>query len=252
MKFLRYLREQASQAVQTYFAPLKLWRHALIVLLLLASAFIPVRDWFFSGFVVLDMTNMMIYMFWAIMMFIGIPMFAMLFAQMYESVHRYRVTLILGSWLGLAFGLWMITNSPFYSNTDGVVVVEDGQATVLNQYEAPLRYPIWEEREFRVTNNAYGNVETVVYAPCENTMCATTLKVEYAFTEPFIAANTDNALDYRSVVAVALIKAANVDDNLTPDTIAPAMCANINANLGLDENSACAVRLTFSATVEKI
>lgn len=252
MKFLRYLRDQAGEAVRNYFAPLKFWRHFLIVLLLMSTILIPTWGWFTDGYVILDDVKMMIYMFWAMMMFIGVPMFAMMFGGMYDSVRPYRFTLILGSWASLALGIYMIANSPFVGTTDGVVIVEDGQATVAPQLDEALRYAIWDKREFRITENAYGTVEAVVHTPCDDTLCATTFSVDYAFTEPFIAANTDNAIDYRSAVAVALVQAANIDGNTTPDTIAPAMCANINTKLGLDEGSACAVRLTFSATVDKI
>ena len=252
MKLLRYLRNQVGEGVRNYFAPLKFWRHYLIVLGLLATAFIPYYEWFTQGYTVLSMGTMFVFMFWAMMSMIGIPLFALMFGQIYNTVRKYRLALIVGALGSLAFGLWMAQNAPTFSGTDGVVIVEDGQTTVAPRAGDVIRYPIWDEREFRETTNAYGKVETVIYTPCEDTLCATTLTVDYAFTEPFIATNTNDQIDYRSIVAVALIKAANVDGNTTPDTIAPAMCANINANLGLDAASACAVRLTFSAQIAKV
>lgn len=248
----QWLREQAGQAIRNYFAPLKYWRHILVALLLMATAIIPVRDWWIDGVSVMDFTNMMIYMMWAMLSFVFFPMMILLFGQLYPVIRKYSLAALIGSWLSFGCGMYMITQSPMYSDEDGVVIVDGSTQTVAPQQTDGYRFPIWDEREFRTVTNAYGTTSTTVHTPCGDTICATTYSVDYAFSDEFILANAGNGIDYAPIMQVALIRAANIEANTTPDTIAPAVCAQVKHSLGIDAAAACPVTLTFSAAVETL
>ena len=246
--FLKYLREQFSQGVRNYFAPLKYWRHLVGFIAMLCLALLPFHGWLTDGghISVSDGITYMLLSFWMIL-----SLMSPLIVVTFQGLRRYGWGIVLGGVANLLVALFIIPATPFVGMNDGLIIVDDGQQTVV-EHDDIRRYAPWDDREFIRVENAYGHLDTKTYQPCEQTLCATTIKVKYGFSEPFIAANANNTTNYEAVVNLAFIDAVNIQGYTNADDIAPAMCSHIKGSLGLDADSACPVRLEFSAQVDSI
>lgn len=249
---LKYLREQIGQGVRNYFAPLKHWRNFLGYIAMLCLCLLPFHGWLTDGgyMSISDFPSLLALSFFLTMSLLS-PMIVYTFGQIYPGFRRYGWGIILGGITNLVIVLAVVPQTPFVGANDGLIIVDNGVQTVV-EHDDIRRYAPWDDRQFIRVENAYGHLETKTYQPCQETLCATIVRVRYGFSEPFIAANANNTTNYEAVVNMALINAVNVQGNTNADDVAAAMCTHIKAALELDAESSCPVQLQFSAQVDAV